>query len=166
MFDYFSNQSRPFIILYHHFVFLLSPLISWIPKYVTRVIRRVPLVEQELLTLPEHLRSPSVLSGVRVARYLVFYLVFCMFLFCMFLFVLSSFSSLYCLNVFSQHLHSESIYGNKYSNSAIKFWILNNVTNIVNVAWRQTCCYLNLYLLRPVMHPCLVTTWQRESPSL
>jgi hypothetical protein len=100
MFDYFSNQSRPFIILYHHFVFLLSPLISWIPKYVTRVIRRVPLVEQELLTLPEHPRSPSVLSGVRVARYLVFYLVFCMFLFCMFLFVLSSFSSLYCLNVF------------------------------------------------------------------
>ena len=95
MFDNFSNQSRPFIILYHHFVFLLSSLISWIPKYVTRVIRRVPLVEQELLTLPEHLRSPSVVSGVRVARYLVFYLVFCMLLF-----VLSSFSSLYFLNVF------------------------------------------------------------------
>jgi len=134
MFDYFLNQSRPFIILYHHFVFLLSPLISWISKYVTRVIRRMPLVEQELLTLPEHPRSPSVLSGVRVARYLVFYLVFCMLLF-----VLLSFSSLYFLNVFSQHLNSESMYGNKYRNSAIKFWILNNVTNIVNVAWRQTC---------------------------
>ena len=92
MLHYFSNQSRPFIILYHNFV-LLSPLISWIPKYVPRVIRREPLVEQELLNLPEHLRSPSVLSGVRVARYL--YLVFCILLF-----VLSSFTSLYCLNVF------------------------------------------------------------------
>ena len=84
MLDYFSNQSRPLILLYHHFVFLLSPLISWIPKYVPRVIRREPLVEQELLNLPEHPRSPSVLSGARVARYL--YLVFCMLLF-----VLSSF---------------------------------------------------------------------------
>jgi hypothetical protein len=93
MFDNFSNQSRPFIILYHHFVLLLSPLISWIPKYVPRVIRREPLVEQELLNLPGHPRSPSVLSGVRVARYL--YLVFFILLF-----VLSSFTSLYCLNVF------------------------------------------------------------------
>jgi hypothetical protein len=31
---------------------------SWITTgFVTRVIRRVPIVEQELLTLPEHLRS-------------------------------------------------------------------------------------------------------------
>jgi hypothetical protein len=35
------------------------------------------LVEQELLTLPEHLSSPPVFSGVRVARYLVFSVVFC-----------------------------------------------------------------------------------------
>ena len=31
----------------------------------------MPLVEQELLTLPEHLISPSVFSGVRVTRSLV-----------------------------------------------------------------------------------------------
>jgi len=31
----------------------------------------VPLVEQELLTLPEHLSSPPALSGVRVTRSLV-----------------------------------------------------------------------------------------------
>ena len=36
-----------------------------------------PLVEQELLTLPEHLSSPPVFSGVRVTRSLVFCVVFC-----------------------------------------------------------------------------------------
>jgi len=40
---------------------------------VTRLKRRVPLVEQELLTLPEHLISPLVFSGVRVTRSLVLY---------------------------------------------------------------------------------------------
>ena len=35
---------------------------------VTRLIRRVPLVDQELLTLPEHLSSHPVFSGVRVTR--------------------------------------------------------------------------------------------------
>ena len=38
--------------------------------------RRVPLVEQELLTLPGHLSSPPVFSGVRVTRSLVLYVVF------------------------------------------------------------------------------------------
>ena len=44
--------------------------------FVTRLTRRVPLVEQELLTLPEHLISSPVLSGVRVARSLVLYVCF------------------------------------------------------------------------------------------
>jgi len=35
---------------------------------VTRLTRRVQLVEQELLNLPEHLSSPPVFSGVRVTR--------------------------------------------------------------------------------------------------
>jgi hypothetical protein len=44
---------------------------SWrINGFVTKLTRRVPLVEQELLTLPEHLRSPPVFSGVRVTRFL------------------------------------------------------------------------------------------------
>jgi hypothetical protein len=34
------------------------------------------LVEQELLTLPEHLSSPPVFSGVRVIRSLVLYVCF------------------------------------------------------------------------------------------
>ena len=44
--------------------------------FVTRLTRRVPLVEQELLTLPEHLSSPPVISGVRVTRSFVFYVCF------------------------------------------------------------------------------------------
>ena len=40
------------------------------------ITRRVPLVEQELLTLPEHLSSTPALSCVRVARSLVLYIYF------------------------------------------------------------------------------------------
>jgi hypothetical protein len=47
-----------------------------ITGFVTRLTRRVPLVEQELPTLPEHLNSPPVFSGVRVARSLVLYVCF------------------------------------------------------------------------------------------
>jgi len=35
-----------------------------ITRFVTSLKRRVALVEQELLTLPEHLASPLVFSGV------------------------------------------------------------------------------------------------------
>ena len=49
---------------------------SWlITGYVTRLTRRVSLVEQELLTLPGHLGSPPV-SGVRVTWSLVLYVCF------------------------------------------------------------------------------------------
>jgi hypothetical protein len=43
---------------------------------VTRLTRRMSLVEQELLTLPEHLSSPAVFSGVRVTRSFVWYVCF------------------------------------------------------------------------------------------
>ena len=38
---------------------------------VTRLARRVPLVEQEILTLPKHMSSPPLFSGVRVNPSLV-----------------------------------------------------------------------------------------------
>jgi hypothetical protein len=42
---------------------------SWlITGVVTRLTRRVSLVDQELLTLPEHMSSPPFFSGVRVTR--------------------------------------------------------------------------------------------------
>jgi hypothetical protein len=40
-------------------------------RWVESIRRRVSLVEQELLTLPEHLSSPPVLNGVHVFRALV-----------------------------------------------------------------------------------------------
>ena len=50
---------------------------SWlITGFVTRLTRRVPPADHELLTLPEHLSSPPVFSGVRVTRYLVLYVCF------------------------------------------------------------------------------------------
>jgi hypothetical protein len=57
--------------------------------HVTRLTRQVPLVEQELLILPEHLSSPPFFCGVRVTRSLVVlcvcfedhYLSFCTFSF-------------------------------------------------------------------------------------
>jgi hypothetical protein len=45
---------------------------SWlVTTFVTLLTRRVPLVKQELCTLPEHLSSPLVFSGVLVTRFLV-----------------------------------------------------------------------------------------------
>ena len=40
-------------------------------NYITGFATRLTRVEQELLTLPEHLISPTVLSGVRVTGSLV-----------------------------------------------------------------------------------------------
>jgi hypothetical protein len=50
-----------------------------------QVTWQVPLVEQELLTILEHLCSALVLSGVHVVQSLVFCLVFCRSLFVFFL---------------------------------------------------------------------------------
>jgi hypothetical protein len=47
-----------------------------ITGFVTRLTHRVPLVKQELLTLPEHLSSPPAFTGVRVTRSLVLYVCF------------------------------------------------------------------------------------------
>ena len=50
---------------------------SWvITGFVTRLTLRVSLVEQELPSLPEHLSSPPVFSGVHVTRSLVLYVCF------------------------------------------------------------------------------------------
>ena len=55
---------------------------SWlITDFVKKLTRRLPLVEQELLTFPDHLSSPQVFSGVRVARSLVLCVMFCRSLF-------------------------------------------------------------------------------------
>ena len=55
-----------------------SRLVTW---FVARVTLRMPPVEQELLTIPEYLRSLPGFSVVRVARFSVFCLVFCRYIF-------------------------------------------------------------------------------------
>ena len=59
----------------------LTNLILLLQECFYRVTRRVSLVEQELLTLPEHLSSPSIFSGVRITRSLVLCVMFCRLLF-------------------------------------------------------------------------------------
>jgi hypothetical protein len=45
---------------------------SWLfTRFITRVTWRVPLVKQELLTIPEYPSSPPVFSGVCVTQFLV-----------------------------------------------------------------------------------------------
>jgi hypothetical protein len=56
---------------------------------VAKVTRRVPHVEQELFTLPEHMNSHPDFSKVRVAWYLMFCVVFYWSLFVLFLFLLA-----------------------------------------------------------------------------
>ena len=60
----------PFVI-----TIILAPLNSWLTTiFLTRVTCPV---EQEMLTLPEHLNSPLFFCGVRVVQSLLFCVVFC-----------------------------------------------------------------------------------------
>jgi hypothetical protein len=60
---------------------------------LTRVTRRVPLVEEELLTLPEHLRLQLIYTGFPVAKSLAFCVVLCRLFFC--------FLVLFCFSLYS-----------------------------------------------------------------
>jgi hypothetical protein len=60
-----------------------------LPQYHrVRATRRVPLLEQELLTIPKHLSSPPGFSGVRVSRSIVFWVLSCRSLFVLLLLVI------------------------------------------------------------------------------
>jgi hypothetical protein len=63
-----NKVNKTWALLHYH-----SPLIT---GFVTRLTRRMPLVEQELRTLPEHPSSPPAFSRVRVTRSLVLYVCF------------------------------------------------------------------------------------------
>jgi len=57
---------------------------------IEQTYKRVPLVEQEPLTILEHLCSPPMLSGVPVTRSLVLCVMFCKSLFVLFHLVIVS----------------------------------------------------------------------------
>ena len=87
---------------------------AFITGFVTRLTRRVPLVEQELLTFPKHLSSSPVFSEIRVPPSLVLYVCFvdrCL-SFCTFSFV-------HCV------VCSSSIYG-----FWLPLWYLQTLLNI------------------------------------
>ena len=86
-----------------------------ITGFVTRLTRRVPLVDQELLTLPEHLSSAPVLSNVRVTRSLVLCVYF-----------VGRFLSICTFSFAHSFFYSSSIYDSDYHYVIFKlfFWLL------------------------------------------
>jgi hypothetical protein len=105
--------------------------------------RRVSLVKQELLSLPEHLSSPPVFSGVRVTRSLVLYVCFvdrCLF-FC-------TFSFGHCV------VCSSSIYG---------FWFFK----LFLILWeRDGLCLCNQCLSPLMLWVHLLILWKQFSSFL
>ena len=73
--------------------------------FVTILTRRLPLVEQELLTLPEHMSLPPVNSGVRISRCLDLYVCF-VDSFCVFVL----FPLAIVFSVLLQYMHIDSDY--------------------------------------------------------
>jgi hypothetical protein len=77
---YVSKMTTDISVWCNHNAVLIPQ--SWlITVCVTRLTRRVLLVEQELFTLLRHLSSHLVLNGVCWARFLYFYIVFCILFF-------------------------------------------------------------------------------------
>jgi len=74
--DPFSHTAANYNLLNYTMSFLVIMLCTCggfhMCCYVTRLTWRVSLVEQELLTLPEHLSSPPVFSEVRDTRYVLY----------------------------------------------------------------------------------------------
>ena len=97
---------------------------------ITRLTRRVPLVEQELRTLPEHLSSPPVFSGVCVSRFLV--LCVC--------FVDRCLS--FCTSSFGHCVVCPSIY---------RFWLLFLIWTSCKLMWQTwtnlSICYVMLMIV-------------------
>jgi hypothetical protein len=75
-----DNGNVPLVVRTSRFF----PHSSHITGFVTRAMRSVPLVEQELLALPRHMAHPG-FSGARVSPSAVFCVVFCRSLFVLFL---------------------------------------------------------------------------------
>ena len=84
--------------MFNYFVIVHANNLSFL-LLVIRGTRWVPHMEEELLTLPEHMSSHPVCSEVPVVRSLVSFIVFCTWLFVL---VSCFFCSMYCLSSFDQ----------------------------------------------------------------
>ena len=120
--------------LLHRFFFFISDRL--VTGFVARLTLWVSLVEQEYPTLPKHLSSTPVLSGVRVTRSLVLYV--CFVDRCLFFYTFSvghcgiCSSSIYgfCLHLWYLQalLHEQLQYDFQEHIYSIYFW--NNVAEI------------------------------------
>jgi hypothetical protein len=123
-------------------IIYLSCTHSWlITECVGRLTRYASPVEQTLFTLPEHLSSPPIVSGVRVTRSLVLHICFvdrCL---------------SHCTFYFGNCLIcSSSIYG-----FWLSLWYLQTLLNRVNViasiftltvhTWHLSVCVCNIFFL-------------------
>ena len=119
--------------------------------FVTILTQRVPIVEQELLTIPEHLSSPPVISGVRVTRSLILYVCFvdrclsvCTFSFGHCVVCSSSIYGFWLLLWYLQTLPTQYIISIRNSNNVIpsipsKPNVTNKKTMTDNsIAWQET----------------------------
>jgi hypothetical protein len=73
-----NRKPTSYNMLCHQWLRICSTLLSFphswfITGFLTRITRRVPLVEQELFTLLVHLRLPPLFSGNRITRSLVLF---------------------------------------------------------------------------------------------
>ena len=90
----------------------IRPTCSWlISGFVIRLTRRVLIVEQEMITIPEHLSSPPVFGGVRITRSLVWCLYFVDRFLC------------FCSFSFGHCVLCPSIYGSDYSFGIFKIFL-------------------------------------------
>ena len=106
---------------------------------VTRLTRRVSLVEQELLTLPQHLSSPPNFGRVRVTRSLVLYVWFCRSLFVLLYFF---FWPLFCLLYFDLRILITPLVSPNYSYTmTIKFIVSYHFTIVWNIATKNNINY-------------------------
>ena len=98
------------------------------------VTRRVPIVEQELFTLPEYLSLPSAVCGLRVAPFLIFCVILLLFvvdffvnfyiaivLFVVLKFKASDYPSV-IFNLFYRNYHSLSFKNIKYKKRVTMSW--------------------------------------------
>ena len=103
----------------------------------------MPLVEQELLALPKHLRSPPVFSGVRVTRSLVLDVCFvdrCL-----------SFWPLCCLFFFDIRILITLLVSSNSSYEARRCLIFQSIWSLCRLLWTRSCFQKVIFLLVVVL---------------
>jgi hypothetical protein len=137
---------------------------SWhITWFVTRLTRWVSLVEQELLTLPEHLSSSLVFSGVHVTRSIGFIdrclsFIYVCFVDCCLSFCTFFFWSLCCLFFFNIWiLITPLVSSNSSYYDHLSFVYEKDMCNMNCLSYQCFNCFLSINVVIFVLLPLLVS---------